>query len=643
MSLFNELKRRNVFKVAAAYLVISWLLIQVLGLAASSFEAPIWVMKMIITLLAIGFIPTILFSWAYELTPEGLKKDSDVDPAKSNTSQTGNKLNIVTLLAVIAASGMFIYQQMNPTIRPDIPMQAETQSDVKNSEPNLGESNVTSSNNKTVDEKENKSIAVLPFADMSQEGDQEYFADGISEEILNVLVRIPNLKVAGRTSSFSYKGKNEDLRTIGDSLNVNHILEGSVRRSNTTLRITAQLIRSEDGFHLWSETYDREMADIFDIQDEIAKAVADQMVISLGLDVKTSEPNRTSDLLVYEDYLKAKQLFIKRGRENLDTAIELVNNAINRDPNYAPAWTLKAYIYSVYDAYVSNEEKNANYKEWDAIRKSSAEHALQLDPQSAEAYVVLGNAYRDEFKLLQAYENFGKALAIAPDNPVILDTIAQEIMGLGYFEKARMYSEKAISIDPLVAMYRNTLGNSLTLLNRDEKAIENFEKSIQLDPTLPWPHNNLQWLFFNPKDIERFKAISKLRHANVSATADSGWVSVRGLELANNEALLSDKEKVKALARESDGLGTRYLLTAYLSDSDTLIELLVGSWESENRRVINLFLTWQQANIYDDKRWKQQVKKDGVLALWQAKGFPTHCKPIGDDDFECVQPNGTNL
>jgi TolB-like protein/Tfp pilus assembly protein PilF len=616
---------------------------QVAGLVFDSINAPDWVMQALLFVLGLGFIIAIIISWAYELTPEGLKKDADVSPDESIANHTGKKLDYITITAALIVLGLFIYQKLMPVSVVGVADHAVTLPDRQKSTVDrpvktdvLKDSGLQQVNK----EAEDKSIAVLPFADMSQEGDQEYFADGISEEILNVLVRIPNLKVAGRTSSFSYKGKNEDLRKIGESLNVNHILEGSVRRSNTTLRITTQLIRSDDGFHLWSETYDREMADIFDIQDEIAKAVADQMVISLGLEVKTSEPNRTTDLVVYEDYLKAKQLFIKRGRENLDAALELVNNATNRDPNYAPAWTLKAYIYSIYDSYVSNEEKKANHKEWDAIRKSSAEHALQLDPQSAEAYVVLGNAYMDEFKFMQAYENYEKAIALAPDNPVILDTIAQEIMGLGYFEKARMYSEKAISIDPLVAIYRNTLGNSLTLLNRDEKAIENFEKSIQLDPTLPWPHNNLQWLFFNPKDIERFKTISQLRLANVSATADSGWVSVRGLELANNEVLLSDKEKVKALARESDGLGTRYLLTAFLSDSDSLIELLAGSWESETRRAINLFLTWQQANIYDKKRWKEQVKKDGVLALWQAKGFPTHCKPLGEDDFECVQPNG---
>ena len=255
--------------------------------------------------------------------------------------------------------------------------------------------------------------------------------------------------------------------------------------------------------------------------------------------------------------------------------------------------------------------------------------------------MVLGNAYLDEFKLLQAYKYFEKAVDLAPDNPVILDSIAQNLISLGYFEKAKIYAEKAVSIDPLVAIYRNTLGLPLILLNRDEKAIENFEKSIQLDPTLPFPHNNLQWLFFNPKDIEKFKSVSQLRLTNVTDANGLDFTKT-GIELADNENLLVDAEKVKVMAHESDSIFTRYILTAYLNDADNLVELLANyGWTAENRNDLGLFLTWQQANIYDDKRWKQQVRKDGLLALWQAKGFPSHCQAVGDDDFECVQPDGT--
>ena len=192
------------------------------------------------------------------------------------------------------------------------------------------------------------SIAVLPFTDLSEAGDQEFFSDGISEEILNVLVRIPDLKVAGRTSSFSFKGKNADLREIGATLGVSHLLEGSVRRSGARLRITAQLIRSDDGFHLWSETFDREQTDIFEIQDEIARAIADQLALSLGLDDGPIIPDRTDDIVAYENYLRAEQLYFKRGKENLEIAALMLGEVIARDPDYAPAWSaLSGVLYGL--------------------------------------------------------------------------------------------------------------------------------------------------------------------------------------------------------------------------------------------------------------------------------------------------------
>ncbi len=358
MSLFSELKRRNVFRVGLAYTISAWVIAQVASLVLSSFKAPDWVMQALLLFLGLGFIVAILISWAYELTPDGLKRDAEVSSDASIADHTAKKLNYITLFAALTVLCLFIYQQINP------------------SRTNVSDATLSSENGLTNNNKIENSIAVLPFADMSRERDQEYFADGISEEILNVIVRIPLLKVAGRTSSFSFKGKNEDLRVIGESLGVNHILEGSVRRSNTTLRITAQLIRSIDGFHLWSETYDREIADIFDIQDEIAQKVADQLVISMGLQLKTKAQNRTADLVVYEDYLKAKQLFEKRGRENLDNALALLNEASTRDPNYAPAWTLKALIFNVYNAYVEGEERWENADKWHAESKYAAQKAL---------------------------------------------------------------------------------------------------------------------------------------------------------------------------------------------------------------------------------------------------------------------------
>ena len=624
MSLFNELKRRNVIRVAIAYLVIAWVIVQVIGVLSPMFDVSASFQRGVVLVLAVGFIPAMFFAWAFEITPEGIKKEKNVERDESITNLTAKKLDMVTIGLLVVAIGLFGLDRFSPR-------DAQTQDSALDIQSDSNTSQVEPSISEVVATSKEKSIAVLPFADMSQEGDQEYFADGISEEILNVLVRIPKLKVAGRTSSFSFKGKNEDLRIIGESLGVNHILEGSVRRSNTKLRITAQLIRSDDGFHLWSETYDREIADIFDIQDEIAKAVADQMVISLGLEVKTKDQNRTADLVVYEDYLKAKQLYLKRGGENLKQALELLNEAISRDPNYAPAWTLKAYIYGVYSSYVSGEEKQANTKKWEALGKTAAERAISLNPESGEAYAALGNFLLNNFEFIPGYENFERALEMEPDNSNVLDTIAQNYLAIGYFEKSKQLAERAISIDPLVAMYRNTLGRAHNYLNENTVAINNYEKSIELDPKLPFAYNNLQMHYFNAKDFSKYQSLTKLRIANGLTEGHYNQL----MRVTDSEDLAKTKSALQGMRDESRNGRVKYTISIYLNDQEGLTKVLDKySWSAEPRASLDLFGT-PTAPMYNNKRWKEQVRKDGVLALWQAKGFPSQCKAVGEDDFEC--------
>jgi len=641
MSLFNELKKRNVFRVGLAYVISAWVIAQVVDLVLDGIKAPDWVMQALLLGLGLGFIAALIIAWAYELTPEGIKREKDVVRDDSITNITAKKLDYITLVAAIVVVALFVYQQVNPPVA--ISDDTSEIVEVENKSASTNDTSITTA--ATPKQEENpstkineKSIAVLPFADMSQAGDQEYFADGISEEILNVLVRIPTLKVAGRTSSFSFKGKDQDLRMIGDSLGVNHILEGSVRRSNTKLRITAQLIRSDDGFHLWSETYDREIADIFDIQDEIASQVADQLVIALGLDIKTKDQYRTADLVVYESYLKAKQLFTQRGRENLDQALNLLKEATTRDPNYAPAWTLTAHIYGVYEVYASDEEVDANYKQWFADGRDAAQRAIKLDPQSGEAFAALGSYDFYDFDFISGVENYERALGLAADNPIVLDTIAQNYLEIGYSQKSKQLAEKAIGIDPLVAMYRNTLGQSNLALNISQTALKNFEKSIDLDETLVFPYNNLQNYYLLNKNFDQFRVVTERRLANGT---DGGQITKVGLELLKDNTLMADKATLQRLARESDDGWKRYLLNIYLNNVDNVVKIHEKAlWSGDHRFSPELFSTLgtNQLLFYANDRWKQQVRKDGVLALWQAKGFPAHCKPIVDDDFECVQP-----
>ena len=259
-SLLGEFKRRNVFRFGMTYLVIAWLVVQIVDIAQPALRLPEWVSAFVLLMFGVGLIPALLFAWAYEMTPEGIQKTKAVEPGHSITGQTGKKLDYVTIGALGIVVAMSFVQRYGTSdsaapIEPTPAVAVATSGEI--------------------------SIAVLPFTNMSADPDQEYFSDGISEEILNGLAKLKTLKVVGRTSSFAFKGRNEDLREIGSSLGVQHVVEGSVRKSGNTLRITAQLIKVSDGFHLWSETYDRELEDIFAIQDDISRAIVQELKVSL--------------------------------------------------------------------------------------------------------------------------------------------------------------------------------------------------------------------------------------------------------------------------------------------------------------------------------------------------------------------------
>ena len=257
-TIFSELRRRNVFKVAVAYAVVAWLIAQVIAVVHVPLHLPGWFGTAIIVFLVAGFPIAILFAWAYELTPEGLKPTHTLDRSESIAHLTGRKLDFIIIAVLVLAVGVLVMDNYILVDEPELAIAESTQQ----LEP------VSDAPEVDVE----KSIAVLPFVNMSGDPEQEYFSDGISEEILHALVGVPNLRVAARTSAFSFKGKDVDIRAVGGTLNVNHVLEGSVRKSDNRLRITAQLIKVDDGFHLWSETYERELTDIFAIQEEIASS-----------------------------------------------------------------------------------------------------------------------------------------------------------------------------------------------------------------------------------------------------------------------------------------------------------------------------------------------------------------------------------
>lgn len=315
-NIFQELQRRNVIKSALAYLVVAWLITQVIAILVPAFDLPASSLRTSIIVIIAGFPCWLIFSWVYEITPEGIKKTVAVDSEASVAPQTSNRLSQIIIAALGVAIVLLAYNIVNQKQSVSQPLATDELSAAD-----------------TID----KSIAVLAFADMSPQKDQAYFSDGISEEILNLLAKIPDLKVISRTSSFSFKGKGLDIKKIGEELHVGHVLEGSIRKSGNTFRITAQLIDVNTGAHNWSETYDREMEDIFKIQDEIAAKVTEQLKVSILGTQLTSTPVNTD---AYVLFLQATELYSQYSPESNTNAIQLIKKSIAIDSTYAPSWAI---------------------------------------------------------------------------------------------------------------------------------------------------------------------------------------------------------------------------------------------------------------------------------------------------------------
>lgn len=456
MSFFKELKRRNVFKVGVAYLVACWLGLQIIDLVLENINAPDWVMQVFMLGLAVGFPIAIIIAWAFEVTPEGVKLQKNVDRNKSISGQTGHQLNrgiivILSIAIVFLLTDRFrddlFGEDETDSLKTESSEVAATEAEIKNTE---------------------KSIAVLPFVNMSSDPEQDYFADGISEEILNALAGVGELKVAGRTSSFAFKGKNEDLLEIGKILRVNHILEGSVRKSGNRVRITAQLIKVDDGFHMWSDTYDRELNDIFTIQDEISAAILSQLKAKLLGEQQIAAIQ--TDTRAYELYLLAKQRIYERNQASLEMAITLVEEAIEIDNTYAPAYAQLgiATMLVTERGYGALPHKQAGEQ-----AKYALDMALQLDPQNAEALAGLGFYYRaHELDHQKALELLQKASSINPNLTNANTWFAQELGSAGNLRKALEIREQTFERDPLHSANTNNLQQTYVIMGQTDKALK---------------------------------------------------------------------------------------------------------------------------------------------------------------------------
>ena len=441
MSFFGELKRRNVIRVGIAYVLMGWVALQFADFALDLVDAPNWVIQSLTIVVVIALPFVLFFSWAYELTPEGLKRDGDVDRSHSITGDTARKLDRTIIVVLIVALGYFFWESR---------FAGDTETGLEST--TAAPDPVASTEMATA-----QSVAVLPFLNLSNDPEKEYFSDGITEEIINAVVKIPGISVPARTSVFGYKGHQGDIRAVGMELGVTHVLEGSVRSQGDQVRVTAQLIKVDDGFHLWSENFDRRLENIFAVQDEIAAAIAEVVVGELGVQ---AVPNRTSNMAAYDLYLQGRALFRVRNRN----AVDVLAQATEADPDFAPAWAVLAQAWQV-----------AGYRDRDFHSQREAErfarHALELDPENVDALNALAAVLRDTWRWAESEAVFQRALAIDPDSAELLEDWAEFLHAVGRFDEMLEVTTKAYALDPQLQALADAHTMALALADRYDEAL----------------------------------------------------------------------------------------------------------------------------------------------------------------------------
>ncbi len=450
----EELKRRRVFRVIAAYAVIGWIAVQIASDVFPILLMPDWTARAVVIIVIAGFPVVILLTWLFDITPDGIKRTTETDKSAASSAFLSRRIDFVIIGALLVALSYFIYDKHLQ--KPD----------------------------KSFAEITGKSIAVLPFVDLSPERDQEYFSDGIAEELLNVLAKTDGLRVAARTSSFAFRGRNENIQTIGEELNVATVLEGSVRKAGTQLRITAQLINTADGYHLWSETYDRQLDDIFAIQDEISGAIAGALKTHLGVEMTVEPVQHMASMEAYNLYLQGRYHFTQRRRDELEKALSFFQQAIAEDPDYAPAYVGLA------DSYMLLRNTTSAYgtipsEEAMAKARPLIEMALALDPGLAEAHASLGLLLSEQFQLADAEAELRRAIELNPNLANAHLWLANLLGGIGKDEESLEMLERTLEIDPFSIPANGNYAGQMLARGKTGEARVRYQKLITLNPANP--------------------------------------------------------------------------------------------------------------------------------------------------------------
>ena len=467
MSLFVELKRRNVFRAAAFYAASAWLLVQIATQVFPFFHISEWVVRWIVVAAAIGFPFAMMFSWLYEWTPHGLQRESEVAANESVTRESGKKLDrwiiaILVLAVVLLLTNQFVLHRDEK--RADIAPVAEISA---------------------------KSIAVLPFDNLSRDPDNAYFAEGVQDEILTRLAKVADLKVISRTSTQRFKSAPADLREIAKQLGVTHILEGSVQKAGDSVRVNVQVINALTDVHLWADTYDRKLTDIFAIESEIAKNVTENLKARLNdraEEVLAARPTENPE--AHELYLKGRYFWNRRSTASLRKAGDYFQKAIDLDPKYALAYAGLADVHSLVPVYAGTAPQDDVPKALAAARK-----AVDLDDRLAESHTSLGNALVSSVQLKAAEAEFRRALELNPNYATAHQWLAECLFGQGRFSESLAENERAHELDPLSLIINASYASSLAGAGRYEEAVQQARKTLDLDPELVPGHEILGQIY----------------------------------------------------------------------------------------------------------------------------------------------------
>lgn len=582
LSFFTELRRRNVFKVGIVYIVVAWLILQVSDTLGPALHLPEWFVSAVAFLLILGFPVAIIFAWAFDLTPEGLKRETNAEPTAPMAGKTGKKLNYIVAAALVLALSYFVFDKIVFDSGPDT-AGISTAVQVAPQQPSETES-----------ARADNSIAVLPFVNMSSDEEQEYFSDGLSEELLNLLAGIPELKVAARTSSFSFKDKDLEITEIASRLKVAHVLEGSVRKHGNQLRITAQLIQADNGYHLWSETYDRQLDNVFQIQEDIAIAVVDALRITLlGEMPKT----RRTDPVAYQLFLEGQYLKRQISKGSLDRAIEAFKQVVEIDPAYVPAWAELA------DTYIwGGGSDELSYEEKTALADQAIQTAISTDPDYAFAYYVRGISWifaKNRFN--KGIEDFELALKLDPDDAFIVAAIGKGAFLTGKFDLAITQYKTALAMQPVVPEFYLFLGRAYLSSGRLDDAEASFRKLVSLSPT-------------SYGEFELWQTML-LKGELEAALAESDTSFRRAIiHHALGNAAVAD-EALADLIENADPYSIA-MVYGNRGDVDKTFEWLNNHLEKGNYYPTFILTETAFRSVHSDPRWASFLEKLGLLEFW---------------------------